>query len=80
MPDKFPTKEQMKCFMQNYLKELKPNASSTKLEKEAELLVRETMPFVPCSHLFWAIWAFLQSVTSPLNFGFSVTFKFKVFY
>ncbi|KAI6176974.1 hypothetical protein M3Y97_00856800 [Aphelenchoides bicaudatus] len=71
MPERFPDHEQMLKFMRNYLLELKPNAPDSELEKEAEELVHEALPFVPCSHLFWAIWAFLQSVTSPLTFGFS---------
>jgi hypothetical protein len=75
MPEKFPDQSQMLKFMHNYLKALKPDASSEELETEAEALVRETLPFIPCSHLFWSIWAFLQSVTSPLTFGFSVSFS-----
>ncbi len=76
----------MRSFMLNYLTEIKPSASKEDLEREADSLVDETMPFVPCSHLFWSseyslsnrktvilVWAFLQSITSPLSFGFLVS-------
>jgi hypothetical protein len=72
LPDKFPSHAQMKDFMVSYLKELHPDAPDVSLHAQAELMVKETIPFIPVSHFFWAVWAILQVETSPVSFGFAV--------
>ena len=34
--------------------------------------LKETIPFVPVSHLFWGVWGLLQVELSPVGFGFAV--------
>lgn len=75
--DKFPDENQMLTFIRSYLAEIKPNASEDELEEESHQLIKEIIPFVPASHLFWSVWAFLQSITSPLSFGFAVCLLFR---
>jgi choline/ethanolamine kinase len=70
--DKFPDERHMLMFMRSYLSEINPNVSQDDLERESRLLIKEALPFVPASHLFWSVWSFLQSITSPLSFGFAV--------
>lgn len=74
MDDKFPDRTKMLQFLTDYLTEIMPNASERELNSEADKLLNETMQFVPVSYFFWAVWAFLQAVTSPLEFGFAVGF------
>ncbi|KAH7694276.1 CBN-CKA-2 protein [Aphelenchoides avenae] len=70
-PEKFPSEERMTEFMISYLKELNPNAEDSELLPEAESMVKETIPFVPVSHLFWGVWGLLQVEVSPVGFGFA---------
>jgi hypothetical protein len=59
LPHKFPSEEQMTEFMFNYQKELQPNADDKSLYVMAAEMVKETIPFVPVSHLFWGVWGLL---------------------
>lgn len=68
--DKFPDEEKMLDFFVHYLREL-GGTSENKLYEKAELLVKETLPFVPVSHLFWGVWGLLQVELSPVGFGFA---------
>uniref|UniRef100_A0A915EVU1 Choline/ethanolamine kinase n=1 Tax=Ditylenchus dipsaci TaxID=166011 RepID=A0A915EVU1_9BILA len=71
LPHKFPSEEQMTEFMFNYLKELNPNSEDKNLYVTAAEMVKETIPFIPVSHLFWGVWGLLQVEVSPVGFGFA---------
>uniref|UniRef100_A0A915DE49 Choline/ethanolamine kinase n=1 Tax=Ditylenchus dipsaci TaxID=166011 RepID=A0A915DE49_9BILA len=67
----FVDEEQMTEFMFNYLKELNPNSEDKNLYVTAAEMVKETIPFIPVSHLFWGVWGLLQVEVSPVGFGFA---------
>ncbi|CAD5221358.1 unnamed protein product [Bursaphelenchus xylophilus] len=71
MPERFPTKEHMFEFMSSYIRELQPNASDAVVRSQAENMVKETIPFIAVSHLFWGVWGLLQVELSPVGFGFA---------
>ncbi|KAH7715251.1 choline/ethanolamine kinase [Aphelenchoides avenae] len=70
LPDRMPSEERMEEFMVSYLKERNPDFDSDALRTKAKAMVKETLPFIPISHFFWAIWAFLQAETSSVVFGY----------
>jgi hypothetical protein len=47
-------------FMLSYVKELHPDATDASLNVQAEAMVLETLPFIPISSFFWAVWGLLQ--------------------
>uniref|UniRef100_A0A914GU16 Choline/ethanolamine kinase n=1 Tax=Globodera rostochiensis TaxID=31243 RepID=A0A914GU16_GLORO len=71
LPEKFPSEKQMLEFMYNYEKELHPTAGEDHLREVAFAMVKETVPFVPISHLLWGVWGLLQMEVSPVDFGFA---------
>lgn len=71
LPERFPTEKQMFEFMCNYERELRPDGPEEQLRKTAQNMVKETIPFVPVSHLLWGVWGLLQMEVSPVGFGFA---------
>uniref|UniRef100_A0AC35U7P8 Choline/ethanolamine kinase n=1 Tax=Rhabditophanes sp. KR3021 TaxID=114890 RepID=A0AC35U7P8_9BILA len=69
--ENFPVDDKMKNFFISYAYEINPNLNDEDLTKESEKMLKETMPFVPISHLFWGIWGLLQVHVSPVGFGFT---------
>ncbi|PAV62611.1 hypothetical protein WR25_10408 [Diploscapter pachys] len=68
--DQFPSEDSMLEFFISYLRE-QGSTPENQLYPRAEGLVKETMPFVPVSHLFWGVWGLLQVELSPVGFGFA---------
>ncbi|CEF59510.1 EPS15 homology (EH) domain and SH3 domain and Protein kinase-like domain and EF-hand domain pair-containing protein [Strongyloides ratti] len=66
-----PTQQKMKEFFRSYCIELNRNLYENDLEEEAEKMLKETIPFIAISHLFWGIWGLLQVHVSPVGFGFN---------
>jgi choline/ethanolamine kinase len=40
-------------------------------DSQLDLLITESRRFTATSHLFWAIWSFLQAEESPVAFGYT---------
>ncbi|CAK5033179.1 unnamed protein product [Meloidogyne enterolobii] len=71
LPERFPTEEQMLEFMYSYEREANPKVSEEQLHERGKKMIKETVPFVPVSHLLWGVWGLLQMEVSPVGFGFS---------
>lgn len=69
--NKFPSREAIEEFMYQYAKELDQKSSEEELRSRAKIMIDETIPFVPVSHLFWGVWGLLQVELSPVGFGFA---------
>lgn len=68
--DRFPPASHQLEFFRSYIGELDDITPIEKHDTLAEIMVKETEPFVPVSHLFWGIWSLLQIEVSPVKFGF----------
>ncbi|MFH4979903.1 hypothetical protein AB6A40_006612 [Gnathostoma spinigerum] len=68
--DLFPTISQQLIFFEAYLKELHHDNTISDLDKKARELIKETLPFIPVCHFFWAVWALLQFENFPVELGY----------
>ncbi|XP_044261990.1 ethanolamine kinase 2 [Tribolium madens] len=62
----YPTREFQIFWLKNYLNEFKPDFS----QSELELLLNQVDKFTLASHLFWGIWALIQTEHSDIAFDF----------
>jgi len=73
-PSLYPSLETQRDFFTHYLQSIYKNTPEAippqQLQQQVESLVEEAKVFRLCSHIFWGIWAVLQSKYSAIEFGF----------
>ena len=63
----FPSPEKQGEFLRYYVEAARPGqASSVDIDRAR----REVCQFAMAAHLYWALWAFIQSIVSPIDFDF----------
>jgi len=77
---KYPNKDQQQEFLLSYLEACK--VEDTKMVEELENIYTEVNAFALASHLLWALWAFIQTQRSSLDFDYKgyATKRLKEYY
>lgn len=83
--ERFPTEENQRRFLANYVNELSDidfergketsNSDEEKLDAfdKTDILLEEMQPFFMASNLLWALWAIHSAYTSKIKFGYWVS-------
>ncbi len=67
--NKFPTEEQQKEFIVQYLNGLNDNNEGSN-EQQVNELIEEVLHFEQLSHLWWGIWGLMQATQSSIDFDY----------
>jgi len=66
----FPSRAQQSVFFRHYLSETTRKPASGIADTELDQLYEEVNAWVPVSHLFWGVWAVVQSRASLIDFDY----------
>ncbi|XP_003739328.3 choline/ethanolamine kinase [Galendromus occidentalis] len=71
--DQYPTEEQRRAFLEEYLKTLKSSSIHGDIDPKVntiEHLLEETETFTLASHIMWSLWSLNSAHSSKINFGY----------
>ncbi|CEL98118.1 unnamed protein product [Vitrella brassicaformis CCMP3155] len=75
--ENYPSKEQQIDFIREYLSVVRyqtnnnsEGCAASTSDSDVESVWEETQAYINASHLFWGLWAIIQTVHSPIDFDF----------